>query len=278
MKVLENEELKKTDDNQENILEETISENLIINVETKDLYENIDNNIVIEDSNNNIENKEIASDTNIKENILDENFSVKLKNFYKKRTNYFHLNIEDLIHFEKNILKLNVKKTIKFLLQDIEDKNFPLILIENFITIENEHCIIFNKKKYMDNEEIIIDVTNKKLFCNTEILNGNLKLFCNLINGIVYHPDIESIDNIDNFDEFKNNIGLKDGILYSDNYLNVNSKVLHLETRNLLIFFDNKEKSIKYFIRSADDWWCNIEKEKLKDLNFLKVKNLNFKI
>lgn len=82
-------------------------------------------------------------------------------------------------------MKLNIKKTIKFLLQDVEEKKFPLILIENFITIENENCIIFDKKKYYDNEEIVIDINNKKLFCNSELLNGNLKLFCNLINGMV---------------------------------------------------------------------------------------------
>ncbi len=263
---------------------------VIIDDELKYIYQNTNSdetenkenneNIQIEDTEENknyILNNNSISDASIKYNILDENLSVKLKNFYKKRTNYFNLNIEDLIQIENKILKLNIKKTIKFLLQDVEEKKFPLILIENFITIENENCIIFDKKKYYDNEEIVIDINNKKLFCNSELLNGNLKLFCNLINGMVYHPDVESIDDIENFDEFKNGIGLKDGILYSDNYVNVNSKVLNLEPNNLLIYFDNKEKTVKYFIRRVEKWWCNVEIDKLKDLNFLKVKTLEFK-
>ncbi len=263
---------------------------VIIDDELKYIYQNTNSdetenkenneNIQIEDTEENknyILNNNSISDASIKDNVLDENLSVKLKNFYKKRTNYFNLNIEDLIQIENKILKLNIKKTIKFLLQDVEEKKFPLILIENFITIENENCIIFDKKKYYDNEEIVIDINNKKLFCNSELLNGNLKLFCNLINGMVYHPDVESIDNIENFDEFKNGIGLKDGILYSDNYVNVNSKVLNLEPNNLLIYFDNKEKTVKYFIRRVEKWWCNVEIDKLKDLNFLKVKTLEFK-
>lgn len=263
---------------------------VIIDDELKYIYQNTNSdetenkenneNIQIEDTEENknyILNNNSISDASIKDNILDENLSVKLKNFYKKRTNYFNLNIEDLIQIENKILKLNIKKTIKFLLQDVEEKKFPLILIENFITIENENCIIFDKKKYYDNEEIVIDINNKKLFCNSELLNGNLKLFCNLINGMVYHPDVESIDDIENFDEFKNGIGLKDGILYSDNYVNVNSKVLNLEPNNLLIYFDNKEKTVKYFIRRVEKWWCNVEIDKLKDLNFLKVKTLEFK-
>lgn len=263
---------------------------VIIDDELKYIYQNTNSdetenkenneNIQIEDTEENknyILNNNSISDASIKYNILDEKLSVKLKNFYKKRTNYFNLNIEDLIQIENKILKLNIKKTIKFLLQDVEEKKFPLILIENFITIENENCIIFDKKKYYDNEEIVIDINNKKLFCNSELLNGNLKLFCNLINGMVYHPDVESIDDIENFDEFKNGIGLKDGILYSDNYVNVNSKVLNLEPNNLLIYFDNKEKTVKYFIRRVEKWWCNVEIDKLKDLNFLKVKTLEFK-
>lgn len=260
---------------------------VIIDDELKYIYQNTNSdetenneNTQIEDTEENknyILNNNSVSDASIKDNVLDENLSVKLKNFYKKRTNYFNLNIEDLIQIENKILKLNIKKTIKFLLQDVEEKKFPLILIENFITIENENCIIFDKKKYYDNEEIVIDINNKKLFCNSELLNGNLKLFCNLINGMVYHPDVESIDNIENFDEFKNGIGLKDGILYSDNYVNVNSKVLNLEPNNLLIYFDNKEKTVKYFIRRVEKWWCNVEIDKLKDLNFLKVKTLEFK-
>ncbi len=134
---------------------------VIIDVELKYIYQNTNSdetenneNTQIEDTEENknyILNNNSVSDASIKDNVLDENLSVKLKNFYKKRTNYFNLNIEDLIQIENKILKLNIKKTIKFLLQDVEEKKFPLILIENFITIENENCIIFDKKKYYDN-------------------------------------------------------------------------------------------------------------------------------
>lgn len=263
--ICEDNEIKEFIEN--NVDVENINNITIENINDDNVNNNI-NNTNTENINDNIEDKQ-------NHNVLDENFYVKLKKFYKKRTNHFHLNIEDLISIENNILKLNVKKSIKFLLQDSDEKKYPLVLIENFITIENEGTMIFNKIKYKDTDDIDIDILDKKLFCNTELLQGNLKLFCNLINSVV-HKDVETLEHIENFDEFKNNIGLKDGILYSDNYINVNSKNLFLEPKNLLIYFDNNEKSIKYFIRSVDDWWCNIEKDSLKNLNFLKVKKLDF--
>lgn len=233
--------------------------------------ENKDDNLI-----NNIDEKN-TNENNIKKHILDEDYYEKVKVFFKKRTHFFNLNIEDLITVENNVFKLDVKKTIKFLLKENENPHFPLILIENYITIENEQTIIFNKKRYKDNDYIFINSEDKFLSCNTEILDGNLKLFCNLINSIVNKNIIENNKDNENFDVFKNNIGLKDGILYSDNYLNVNSSILELEPNNLLICFDESDGTQRYLIRSKDDWWCHIDNSNLNNLNYIKVKSLNFK-
>lgn len=222
------------------------------------------------------QNELIINEDNVfeeKKTILSDDYYEIIKNFFKKRVYFFQINIEDLISIENNIIKLDVKKTIKFLSKDRENIYYPLALIENFVTIENEQTLIFNKKKYKDSDFIIIDDKEKSLICDTNIIDDkNLKAFCNLINSIV---NKNSLENNENFDEFNHNIGLKDGILYSDNYKNVNSKILELEPYNLLICFDEVNETQRYFIRAKENWWCNVNN--FNNLNYVKVKTLNFK-